>query len=762
MEADGVGRADFSKPRLASSSFHAPERRKLRHSRWPSDHNRAPLARISVFAQDRGMTRNAYIASTEPRSGKSLIALGVMELVSRRLEDLGFFRPVIRADGRDNDIELIRHRYCPTLRYESLYGVTYDEAARLTEGGRADELLQRIFERFKQLESNCQFVLCEGTDYTDVAAAFEFDFNSELANHLGCDLLLVVNGRLKDAEQILRSLRAARAACRSHDCSVAATVVNRTALASVDEVAARWRSDWPYEDPVFVLREQALLSSPTVQEIAQALGARPIYQASEGQDREVLHYKVAAMQLSNFLGYVEENSLIITPGDRADVILACLGSLSSDNYPNIAGILLTGGLEPDPAICRLLDGLRRPGVPIYLVPSDTYTTAMEVQQVAGVIRPDNQRKIATALGTFEAAVPESEFVPRITGARSSRVTPLMFEYELVQRARADRQHIVLPEGTEDRIVRAADILLRRGVVDITLLGTETEMRERITSLGLELPGVRLVDPARSPHHDDYAQAYFELRRHKGITQEYAQDVMHDVSYFGTMMVRQGDADGMVSGAVHTTADTIRPALQIIRTTPGCSIVSSVLFMCLQDRVLVYGDCAINPQPTAEQLADIAVSSAETALLFGISPRVALLSYSTGESGHGADVDKVRAATRLAQQRHPELPIEGPIQYDAAVDARVARTKMPGSEVAGRATVLVFPDLNTGNNTYKAVQRSAGAIVIGPVLQGLRKAVNDLSRGCTVPDIVNTIAITAIQAQNLRGAAAPSRHRDKGR
>jgi phosphate acetyltransferase len=252
--------------------------------------------------------------------------------------------------------------------------------------------------------------------------------------------------------------------------------------------------------------------------------------------------------------------------------------------------------------------------------------------------------------------------------------------------------------------------------------------------------------------DTYAENYYELRRHKGISEQMAYDTMADVSYFGTMMVHNGEADGMVSGAAHTTQHTIRPAFEIIKTKPDCSIVSSVFLMCLADRVLVFGDCAVNPNPTSEQLADIAISSAGTALMFGVEPRVAMLSYSTGESGKGADVEIVREATRIAKKLRPDLKIEGPMQYDAAVDAGVAQAKMPGSEVAGDATVLVFPDLNTGNNTYKAVQRSAHAVAIGPVLQGLNKPVNDLSRGCTVSDIVNTVAITAIQArENSRGS-----------
>lgn len=327
---------------------------------------------------------------------------------------------------------------------------------------------------------------------------------------------------------------------------------------------------------------------------------------------------------------------------------------------------------------------------------------------------------------------------------------MMFEFNLIERAKQNRMRIVLPEGVEERILRAADILARREVADIILLGDADKVGSKVSELGIALDGVQIIQPNLSPKFEEYAQTYFELRKHKGVSIERARDTMNDVTYFGTMMVHKGDAEGMVSGSINTTAHTIRPAFEFIKTKPGFSIVSSVFLMCLKDRVLAFGDCAVNPNPTAEQLAEIAINSAHTARIFGIEPRVAMLSYSTGSSGKGADVEKVIEATRIAKERAPELLLEGPLQYDAAIDMDVARTKLPGSQVAGQATVFIFPDLNTGNNTYKAVQRAAGAVAIGPVLQGLNKPVNDLSRGCTVPDIVNTVAITAIQAQAEKG------------
>ena len=693
------------------------------------------------------MPNNLYIASTEPQSSKSLVALGLMELLSRRTEKLGFFRPIIRAgDGPDNDIELIRRRYALSQSYESMYAVSHEEARRLASDGRLDELLHKILVKYKSLEREADFVLCEGTDFTGVAAAFEFDFNAQVANHLGCRVLVVASGRGKNADEAVGFVYAAREAFLDEGCEIAATVVNRVNPSIADEVRNRLHSNWHHDDPVFILPEVDILCRPTVAEIAHCLGAEQLHGDDQLMTREVCQCKVAAMHLPHFLDHITEGTLVIVPGDRADILLGSLATVFSDSYPTVAGVVLTGGLDPAPQIRRLLDGLGHTAFPILRVETDTYDTATSVASVNALISPGSDRKIASALGVFEAHVDLPQLAERIAVAQSERITPLMFEYELIERAKTQRQHIVFPEGEDERILRASDILLRRGVVDITLLGDEARIREQAASLGLELQLAQVVDPIQSAWQEDFSETYFQLRQHKGITLDVARDVMRDVSYFGTMMVYKGIVDGMVSGAAHTTAHTIRPAFEFIRTKPGCSIVSSVFFMCLEDRVLVYGDCAINPDPTAQQLADIAVSSAETAAVFGVHPRVAMLSYSTGQSGKGEDVEKVRQATQRARQLRPDLMIDGPIQYDAAVDASVAAKKMPGSQVAGRATVFIFPDLNTGNNTYKAVQRSAGAVAVGPVLQGLKKPVNDLSRGCTVPDIVNTVAITAVQAQ----------------
>ena len=693
------------------------------------------------------MSKSLYIATLEPNGGKSLVALGLMELLSRRLQNIGFFRPIIPDVKRDNNIQLILKRYNLKPAYEDMYACKHEDARRMVSHGQHDVLLKNILAKYKALESRCDYVLCEGTDYTGVSSAFEFEFNAGVANDLGCPIIAVVNGCGQSPQEVLDAIRFARDAFESQGCTILATLANRVEPQNVGLIKARLKDEASVKEPVYILPEEPLLGKPTVGEIAANLKSRLLQGDPDGLNREVLDIKIAAMNLPHFLDYISDGTLIITPGDRSDVIIGSLAATVSETYPNISGLLLTGGLALEPQVQRLIEGFKKTSpIPIFSVDTDTYTTAIKAGSVRAALTPQNERKIASALGLFEAHVNIPEIEDRIQVVRSTSVTPIMFEYNLIERAQAHRQHIVLPEGSEKRILQAAEILLRRQVVDISLLGNPEDIRQKISGLGLNLDEINIVDPMQSELLEEYSMIYYGMRKHKGISEKMARDTLTDASYFGTMMVYKGAADGMVSGAVHTTGETIRPALQIIRTRPGVAIVSSVFLMCLADRVLVYGDCAVNPDPSAGQLADIAVSSAETAKIYGIEPRIAMCSYSTGKSGKGKDVDKVREATRLVKEKRPDLKIEGPIQYDAAVDAGVAKTKLPQSEVAGRATVFIFPDLNTGNNLYKAVQRSADAVAIGPVLQGLNQPVNDLSRGCTIPDIVNTVAITAIQAQ----------------
>jgi phosphate acetyltransferase len=554
-------------------------------------------------------------------------------------------------------------------------------------------------------------------------------------------VLPVVDGHDRSAEEVVAAVRSGYRTVAEQRAAVVAVIANRVDP-DLRETTVAAGGGQPV--PVYAIPEVPAVAAPTVGEVMTALQAEPVLGVDPAAlARDVLDVVVGGATVPTFLDYLSDGCLVVTPADRADLVVASFATHASGQV-TLAGIVLTLGAPLDPRVQRLV-AASEPGLPVLSVGSDSYHTVAALTDLTGRITPDNPRKVDMALGAFESSVDEAELVTRLDVARSDRVTPMMFQYALIERARADRRRVVLPEGTEERILRATEILLRRGVCDLTLLGPEEEIFRRAREFGLDIQGVDVVDPAAVGWREELAAEYARLRAHKGMTLEAANDRMDDVNYFGTMMVHTGRADAMVSGAAHPTADTIRPAFEIIRTLPGVSVASSVFFMCLADHVLVYGDCAINPDPNAEQLADIALTSAVTAAQFGVEPRVAMLSYSTGASGAGADVDKVAAATALVRQRRPDLPVEGPIQYDAAVDPAVAATKLPGSAVAGHATVLIFPDLNTGNNTYKAVQRSAGAIAVGPVLQGLRRPVNDLSRGATVKDIVSTVAITAIQA-----------------
>ena len=731
------------------------------------------------------MARNVYVTALEPGSGKSAVVLGLTEVLSRRAGRLGYFRPLIgSARTQDADLDLVLDRFRLPQTYEHSYALTADDLHDVTDRTGYNRLIERVLTGYRTVADGSagppgpvagigasvaavadaaataatdasgppDVVVVEGSDFTG-SLGLELDLNVDAANHLGAPVLLVVRGRNRTPEQVVDAVGQGISTLRDRGCTLIGVVANRVDPDAVD--AVRVGLPEVLDDLVgAVVPEAPMLAAPTVAEVARALDARYL-QPADGHDgptegsarRQVGRLIVGAMGLEHFLERIVDGDLVITPGDRVDIVAGSLAAHLSGTYPAVAGLVLTGGEVPA-VVGRLVDGYGDAGVPVIAVDGDTYTVTSRVASVRGAITSRSAAKIAVAVGLFEDNIDTAALVERIDLARPTRMTPLMFEHALIERAKADRRHVVLPEGNDDRVLTAAEQLLRRGVVDLTVLGAERDVRARATALGLGLPGVRIVDPLTSPYREEFAATYHELRKHKGVTPDMAYDQMGDVSYFGTMMIHRGLADGMVSGAVHTTAHTIRPAFEFIRTAPGRKVVSSVFLMCLADRVLVYGDCAVVPNPNAEQLADIAVSAADTAVMFGIEPRVAMLSYSTGESGSGEDVDRVREGTALARARRPDLPIEGPIQYDAAVDPDVARTKLPDSAVAGRATVFVFPDLNTGNNTYKAVQRSAGAVAIGPVLQGLNKPVNDLSRGALVPDIVNTVAITAIQAQNM--------------
>ncbi|MFJ2238487.1 phosphate acetyltransferase [Streptomyces sp. NPDC087859] len=689
------------------------------------------------------MTRSVYVTGIDRGDGRQVVELGVMELLTRQVDRVGVFRPLVHHSP-DRLFELLRARYRLSQDPATVYGMDYHEASTLQAEQGTDELVSTLVDRFHLVARDYDVVLVLGTDFADTQLPDELSLNARLANEFGASVIPVVGGRKQPAESVLAETRNAYRAYDGLGCDVLAMVTNRVAREDRDLIAERLDSS-RLPVPCYVVPDEPALSAPTVAQIGQSLGAKVLLGDDSGLARDALGFVFGGAMLPNFLGALTPGCLVVTPGDRADLVVGSLAAHSAGTPP-IAGVLLTLGEVPNDDVLTLAARLA-PGTPVLSVPGNSFPTAEQLFSLEGKLNAATPRKAETALGLFERYIDSGDLLKRVSAPSSDRVTPMMFEHKLLEQARSDKRRVVLPEGTEPRVLHAAEVLLRRGVCELTLLGPVDQIRKKAADLGIDLGHAQLIDPATSELRDSFAEKYATVRAHKGVTVELAYDVVSDVNYFGTLMVQEGLADGMVSGSVHSTAATIRPAFEIIKTKPDADIVSSVFFMCLADRVLVYGDCAVNPDPNAEQLADIAIQAAATAGQFGVDPRIAMLSYSTGTSGSGVDVDKVREATELVRLRRPDLRIEGPIQYDAAVEPTVAATKLPESEVAGQATVLIFPDLNTGNNTYKAVQRSAGAIAVGPVLQGLRKPVNDLSRGALVQDIVNTVAITAIQAQS---------------
>jgi len=697
------------------------------------------------------MSKNLYVTGVEPQSGKTTVTLGIMEFLVRNLGKVAFFRPIINVKKarKDPALALISSHYKLDVPYDKMYAFTTEEAQSLMAEKKHEKLLEGILAAYKELEGDHNFVLCLGTDFEGEASSIEFELNAEIANNLGCPVLMVGKAHHRSINEIIQSCRFAFELFEEKCCEVISLILNRTPVNLQDNLLDQLKESFNSKiDLIYTIPLEKTLECLTMSEVAEALDAEVIFGHNQ-MNRLVSRFVVAAMNLKNYLPRLTEGSLVITPVDRLDIILGTLAAFRSQNMPKIAGIILTGYMEPDDILFNLMEGYRDL-VPVLKVSSDTFTTATKVDEIQATISPGDQKKIAVSLGLFESNVDSTELRKRIVDFSTSIMTPKMFEFSLIKRARESKQTIVLPEGGERRILQAAEILINRDVADLILLGSTEQIEKNIAALGLAIDNIQIIDPATSKYFEEYVETYYSLRKHKGITKDNARDVMSGVNHFGTMMVYKGHADGMVSGAIHSTLNTVRPSLEFVKTKPGSTIMSSVIFMCLEDQVLAYGDCAVNPRPTAEQLAEIAIESAKTARLFGVEPRVALLSYSSGDSGIGDEVEKVKKAVEIAHQLEPDLPLEGPIQYDAAVDPEVAKTKMPNSKIAGRATVFIFPDLNTGNNTYKAVQRSTNAVAIGPIMQGLNKPVNDLSRGCQVPDIVNTVAITAIQAQAEKG------------
>tara|TARA_R100000935_G_scaffold23067_1_gene42345 strand:+ start:451 stop:2577 length:2127 start_codon:yes stop_codon:yes gene_type:complete len=693
-----------------------------------------------------------YITTTEPNSGKSIVSLGLMQALLGKAAKVGYFRPIIddfKTGEIDNHINTVSTYFNLDINFNDAYAFKRSEVIKMKNLNKDEEIIRKIIEKYKAIEDRFDFVLVEGTSFVGEGSIIEFDINVLIAKNLNVPAIIIASGVGKTLDELVGNLQMAFDSFKDKGVEVICVIANKVEQENQSLVISEMEKHLPSEVIVNAIPLNPILGFPSIKEIIDVLDGKILFGESY-INNQAGSFSVGAMQLPNYLKHLKENGLVITPGDRADIILGALQAHISDNYPSISGILLTGGLIPEDSIIKLIEGLSEI-VPIISVTGGTYSVTNSIGNIKSQIYAENTQKITSSIQDFEKYVEVDALVERLITFKTNGITPRMFRYNLLNQAKSSKKHIVLPEGLDERILRATKQLIDVDAVKITLLGNKKQIEEKIAlfEIGLDLNSINIIDPIESDHFEEYANTLFELRKHKNVNISMAKDLMEDVSYFGTMMVYKGHADGMVSGAIHTTQHTILPALQFIKTKPEVSIVSSVFFMLLEDRVSVYGDCAINPNPTSEQLAEIAISSAATSLAFGIDPKIAMLSYSSGTSGVGEDVERVRKATEMVKSIRPDLKVDGPIQYDAAVDIKVGKLKLPNSEVAGQANVFIFPDLNTGNNTYKAVQRETKALAIGPIIQGLNKPVNDLSRGCTIDDIFNTVIVTAIQAQDVQ-------------
>ncbi len=682
--------------------------------------------------------RTYFVAATQPNVGLTSVSLGLLRALQRRSLKVAFVKPITKRTPDAEPSVLFARRICQS-------GTTPDPlpmslvTERIT-GGKTDELLEDIVSMAMSCTEGADVLLVEGI-HADPSRAFIPRLSADIARSLQADVVLVASGA--NAEGIAQThymISQVRNAGRT----VVGVIFNRAA-ADFDEATALSQLDGV---PIWgVVPNNPALSAPRTLDVAHHLGAEVMIEG-EIATRRVLDTVLCARSVTEVVPRLKSGTLVVSAGDRDDVILAT--ALAASNGIELAGLVLTHHSFISPGIERFCARAFHSGLPVLRTDGDSFGTAARISRLPLAVPHDDLSRMNTVIDSVAEQIDGDAICVGLDRANSTRMSPPAFRYQLMQKARAANKRIVLPEGDEPRTIRAAVICTEKGIARCVLLGKRKSIESVADALGLELPpGLEILEPAQIA--DRYVAPMVNLRKSKGLTENQALRALEDTVVLGTMMLAVDEVDGLVSGAVHTTANTVRPALQLIKTAPGSSIVSSCFFMLMPEQVLVYADCAVNPDPTAQELAEIAKQSADSALAFGIEPKVAMISYSTGASGSGDDVEKVRAATELAHARWPDLVLDGPMQYDAATVRDVAAQKAPDSAVAGKATVFVFPDLNTGNTTYKAVQRSANVVSVGPMLQGLRKPVNDLSRGALVDDIVFTIALTAIQAQALANA-----------
>ncbi|QLE85088.1 MULTISPECIES: phosphate acetyltransferase [Shewanella] len=709
------------------------------------------------------MSRNIMLIPIGTGVGLTSISLGMVRALERHGVKVRFFKPIAQLRPTDTGPERSTTILSKSPTVNPLEPFDMAHAENLIRADQTDVLMEQIIARATEQASPSETLIVEGLVQTR-NHPFSDDINYQVAKALDADIIFVATPGNETATALMHRLEIAHNSWGGNkNKRLIGAIVNKIGAPVDNEGRARpdlsevfdhqdiQRSDaahmfqLPGKSPLRILGSVPYnldLVAPRASDLAKHLRAR-IINAGEMNTRRLRKVTFCARSIPNMVTHINTDSLLVTSGDRSDVIVAaCLAAM---NGVKVGALLLTGSYEPEPEIMALCAQAFDTGLPVFLIDTNTWQTSLNIQRFDHEVPVDDAVRIEE-VQEYVASHIDQNWVESITkdSPREHRLSPPAFRYKLTELARAARKTVVLPEGDEPRTIEAAAICAERGIAKCVLLGNRDEILRIADQQGVSLgEGVEIVEPEAA--RERYVAPMVDLRRHKGLTEVVAREQLEDNMVLGTMMLAQEEVDGIVSGAVNTTANTIRPPLQLIKTAPGSSLVSSIFFMLMPDQVLVYGDCAINPDPNAEQLADIAIQSAESAAAFGIEPRVAMISYSTGSSGTGSDVDKVREATRIAKEKRPDLVIDGPLQYDAAVMPNVAQSKAPNSPVAGQATVFVFPDLNTGNTTYKAVQRSADLISIGPMLQGMRKPVNDLSRGALVDDIVYTIALTAIQA-----------------
>ncbi|RAT70843.1 phosphate acetyltransferase [Lonsdalea populi] len=712
------------------------------------------------------MSRTIMLIPTGTSVGLTSVSLGVIRSMEQKGVRLSLFKPIAQPRSEEQALDQTTAIIRANSAINAAEPLQMSHVESLLSSNQQDVLLEEIIARYHENTQDADVVLVEGLVPTR-KHQFANALNYEIAKTLNAEIVFVTALGNDSADQLKERIELARSSFGgSKNQNITGVIINKL-NAPVDE-QGRTRPDLSeiFDDSTKasvadIDPKQLFANSPLpilgcipwsfdliatrAVDMAKHLNARVI-NAGDIETRRIKSVTFCARSIPNMLEHFRPGSLLVTSADRPDVLVAA--SLAAMNGVEIGALLLTGGYEMDPSISALCERAFQTGLPVFMVETNTWQTSLTLQSFSLEVPADDHQRVEK-VQEYIARFINTEWIESLSAASegSRRLSPPAFRYQLTELARKAGKRIVLPEGDEPRTIKAAAICAERGIAHCVLLGNPEEIQRVAAVQGVELGrGIEIVDPVAV--RERYVPRLVELRKSKGMTEVVAREQLEDNVVLGTLMLEQSEVDGLVSGAVHTTANTIRPPLQLIKTAPGSSLVSSVFFMLLPEQVLVYGDCAINPDPTAEQLAEIAIQSADSAAAFGVDPRVAMISYSTGNSGAGSDVEKVRDATRIAQEKRPDLIIDGPLQYDAAIMADVAKSKAPNSPVAGQATVFIFPDLNTGNTTYKAVQRSADLISIGPMLQGMRKPVNDLSRGALVDDIVYTVALTAIQATQI--------------